>query len=102
MNTQHHLFDQNIGTVDLYLRVIVGFALIFSILLTNLDQLALWQTLLPLVGVYLVNSAIVHWDPIYDAFRTIVEAISNKKHRQNRRRSDYQHSRITRIKTHAA
>jgi Inner membrane protein YgaP-like, transmembrane domain len=69
MNTaKWHLFHHpNVGNTDKLVRFVVGAALIGSIFVITSAQFG-WITLLPLIAIPIVISAIMGWDPIYAMF----------------------------------
>lgn len=63
-NLYHH---SNVGNVDKLVRYVVGATLIGSILVVTPAQFGL-ISLLPLIAIPIVISAIIGWDPIYALF----------------------------------
>lgn len=70
MNTRKQPYDlrSNVGKTDTLVRYVVGGALVASILAVTPLTLG-WQLLLPLLGIPLVISAIIHWDPLYSLLK---------------------------------
>ncbi len=73
-NKTHDFYDpfENIGTVDRWLRVIVGTALIGSVFMANETPLVLLATL-PLAGTYPILTAIIGYDPFYRMAAILME-----------------------------
>lgn len=73
METHTHKFslNQNIGRIEACARTVAGFLLIGTVLAKTHEPMGMLDALLPLFGIYLVNSAIVHWDPLYECAKML-------------------------------
>lgn len=57
-------FDQNVGSMDRQVRLVIGIAIIMAVLLNQPESLGAWNLAL-LASIPVIASAILGWDPLY-------------------------------------
>jgi len=62
--TKQNFFNLNLGFMDRQVRLVLGMAMILTVLLNPTEMTGAWNLLL-LAAIPIVASAIVGWDPLY-------------------------------------